>query len=163
MRRTFITRNNPLDGPRQARTLLAVLLVGGLALGACQQDTEADKVVPQHAVETFDEVTGLEVAAGSQYRGKLESHADKCCYPAKALEPIVSTQVECSGKRWDDVTPGLCLQKKDKVCTTGLETRVTVKEYSLQWDAEAKSCVLTATGKEDSVQAATCIGGSCFE
>lgn len=156
--------NCNVGSPRSAKILLCALVFGLLALSACKTDAEADKVLSEGAAEFIAEQTGVDVAAGSKYAGAPDIHGDKCCRAAVAHPPsLPKTQAKCEGVVWDNAWPGVCHEKKGKQCITGLKTKVTVKEYSLQWDAERNRCVRTATGRDDTVETENCDLDFCGE
>jgi len=148
---------------RKGTVLLSIFLLASLAISACRTATEEGGTVSREVSDLISEQTDLKVPAGTEHTGKLKSHIDKCCLPAMASEPTISeiSQTACHGTRWSLVIPGACYERKDKICTSGLVTRVTVKEYSLQWDASTNKCIATETGSTDSVQVDTCLGGEC--
>lgn len=117
-------------------------------------------------------------AACAAPKGGVVTHTGRCCAAARAEAPKVDDLEEaaCTGTRWSTVYPGECRVRQQGTCTTGLTTRVTVKEYRLRWDVfvvtstvepgqpppkPSGTCKADETANTSSVQAAQCSGDNC--
>ena len=164
MPRDYRDMNRNFGGSRSVKILVSVLAFALLALSACEKDVEGEKVMSEELAEFLAGETGVEVAAGAKYKGKLDSERDKCCSPVSAKRPVLPvTKALCLGLVWDDVFPFSCFIKKNSFCVFEFDTLVTLQQYRYQWDANAEPpvCTLVPTGREKDLEKKTCRGSGC--